>query len=171
MVRAHLQKAAIILVRLANENRFDRRLHLVADAASADTAKEHERLVVSVEYRFLGFAEVGAHERHPAVRQLHVCRLDGQPQALKRDRLVAPVEPVHLARREPQRHEHLDRNPCPLVPLRFREPVHAVVGTVVVATAQLLEQPLGRTPLAQAQFGFFLQDPGQNFDPFARFWH
>jgi hypothetical protein len=31
------------------------------------------------------------------VRQLHVRRLDGQRQALERDRLVAPVELIRLA--------------------------------------------------------------------------
>src|SRR5208282_6081623 len=35
----------------------------------------------------LGLAEVDAHVRHAAVRQLHVRRLDHQRQPLKRDRL------------------------------------------------------------------------------------
>jgi hypothetical protein len=142
MVRAHLQEAAVILARFANEDRLDRRLHVVVDAATADAAIEQERLVVGVEHQFLRLAEVRAHERHPAVRQLHVRRLDGQRQALERDRLVAPVELVRLAGREAQRHERSHRNPRPLVPPRFREPVHAVVSAAVAATTQLLEQPL-----------------------------
>ena len=76
MVRAHLQEAAIILARLANEDHLDRRLHVVVDAAPANAAEERERLVVGVEHQFLGFAEISAHEWHPAVRQLHVRRLD-----------------------------------------------------------------------------------------------
>jgi hypothetical protein len=36
MMRAHLQKAAIITARLANEDRLDRRLHVVVDTAPAD---------------------------------------------------------------------------------------------------------------------------------------
>src|SRR5258706_16124740 len=35
VMRAHLQKAAIISTRLADEDRFDRRLHVVVDAAPA----------------------------------------------------------------------------------------------------------------------------------------
>src|SRR5271167_2783405 len=49
VVRAHSQKAAIVLARLANEDRLNRRLHVVVDAAPADTAIEQERLVVGVE--------------------------------------------------------------------------------------------------------------------------
>ena len=98
VVRAHLQEAAIVLARLADEDRLHRRLHVVVDAAPADPAVELERLVVGVEDQFLGLAEVGAHKRHAAVRQLHVRRLDHQRQPLERDRLVAPVELVGLAR-------------------------------------------------------------------------
>src|SRR5271165_2552094 len=170
MVRAHLQEAAIILARLANEDRLDRCLHVVVDAAPADTAIEHERLIVRVKHQLLGLAEVGAHERHPAVRELHVRRLDGQRQTLKCDRLMAPVELVRLAGRKAQRYERLCRNPCPFVPPRSREPVHAVVGAVIAATTQLFEQPLGRPPFPPGQFGFFLQNPGQNLDPLAQFW-
>ena len=83
MMRAHLQKAAIILARLADEDRFHRRLHVVVDAAPADPAIEPERLVVGVEHQLLGLAEVDAHERHAAVRQLHVRRLDRQRQPLQ----------------------------------------------------------------------------------------
>ena len=168
VVRAHLQEAAIILARLADEDRLHRRLHVVVDAAPADTAIEQERLVVGVEHQLLGLAEVGAHERHPAVRQLHVRRLDRQRQALERDRLVAPVELVRLAGRKAHRHERLRRNPCPFVPPRLDEPVHAVVGAVIAAPTQLLEQPLGRSPLPPRQLGFLLQDLGQNLDPLAQ---
>ena len=95
-MRAHLQKAAIITARLADEDRLDRRLHVVVDAAPADAAIKLECLVVSVEHQLLGLAKIDAHERHPTVRQLHVRRLDRQRQSLERDRLVAPVELVGL---------------------------------------------------------------------------
>ena len=60
----------------------------VVDAAPADPAIEPERLVIGVEHQLLGLAEVDAHERHAAVRQLHVRRLDHQRQALKRNCLL-----------------------------------------------------------------------------------
>ena len=94
MVLTHLQKAAIVPARLAHEDRFDRRLHVVVDAAPADPAIKDERPVVGVKHQLLRLAKVDAHELHPAVRQLHVRRLDRQRQALERDRLVAPVELV-----------------------------------------------------------------------------
>jgi hypothetical protein len=122
---------------------------------------------MSVEHQLLGLAEVGAHERHAAVRQLHVCRLDHQWQTLQRDRLVAPVELIRLAWGKTQRHECLGRNPCPFVPPCLDEPVHAVVRAVIAAPAQLLEQPLGRTTLPLRQRRFRFQDLRQNRDPLA----
>ena len=165
VMRAHLQKAAVVLARLADEDRLHRRLHVVVDAAPADPAVEQERLVVGVEHQLLGLAEVGAHERHAAVRQLHVRRLDRQRQTLQRDRLVAPVELVSLARGKAHRHERLGRNPCPFVPPRLDEPVHAIVRAVIAAPAQLLEQTLRRAPLPPRQLRFLLQDLGQNRRP------
>src|SRR5271154_1021630 len=168
MVRAHLQEAPIILARLADEDRLHRRLHVVVDAAPADPAIEQERLVVGVEDQLLGLPEVHAHKRHAAVRQLHVRRLDHQRQTPERDRLVTPVELVRLARGKAHRYERLGRNPCPLVPPDLHEPMHAVVGAIIAAPAQLLEQALRRPTLAPGQFRFLLQDLGQNLDPLAK---
>jgi hypothetical protein len=67
VVRAHLQEAAIVGARLADEDRLHRRLHVVIDAAAADPAVELERLVMGVEHQLLSLAEVGAHERHAAM--------------------------------------------------------------------------------------------------------
>ena len=167
-MRAHLQKAAIVLARLADKDRLNRRLHVVVDAAPADPAIELERLVVGVEHQLLGLAEVDAHERHAAVRQLHVRRLDRQRQPLERDRLVAPVELVGLSRRKAHRHIGLRRNPRAFVAPGLDEPVHAVVGAVIAASAQLLEQTLRRAALPPRQAVFLLQDLRQNLDPIAQ---
>src|SRR6202165_6307358 len=59
MVRAHLQKTAVIPARLANEDRLDRRLHVVVDAAPANPAIEPERLVMRVEHQLLSLAGCG----------------------------------------------------------------------------------------------------------------
>ena len=45
---------------------------------------------MGVEHQLLGLAKINSNERHTAVRQLHVRRLDRQRQPLERDRLVAP---------------------------------------------------------------------------------
>ena len=123
----------------SNGARLDRRLHVVVEAAPADPAAELERLVVGAEDQFLGLAEIGADERHAAVRQLHVRRLDHQRQPLERDRLVAPVELVGLPGIKTHRHECLRRNPGPFVPPGPHEPVHTVVRAVIAAPTQILE--------------------------------
>ena len=132
-----------------------------------DAAVEGERLVVRVEHQLLRLAEVGAHERHAAVRQLHVRRLDHQRQPLQRDRLVAPVELVRLAGSKAQRHVGLLRHPRALLAPCPGEPMHAVMRAVIAAPAQLLEQTLRRSPLPPRQLGLLLQDLGQNRDPLA----
>ena len=127
------------MARTADEDRFDGGLHVVIDAAPADAAVECERLVVSVEHQFLRLAKVDPHERHAAVRQLHVRRLDHERQPLQRDRLVAPVELIRLAGGKAHRHERLHRNPRPFDPPRLDEPMNAVVGAVIATATQLLE--------------------------------
>ncbi len=117
---------------------------------------------MGVEYQLLGLAKVDANERHAAVRQLHVRSLDRQRQALKRDRLVAPVELVGFPGREAHRHIGMDRNPSVFITPSLNEPMHAVVGTVISAPALLLEQPLGRAALPLRQLGFLLDDLRQN---------
>src|ERR1700722_1130156 len=59
---------AIILARLAHEDRFHRSLHVVVDAAPTDAAVKLKSLVVRIEHQFLCLAEVGAHEWHAAMR-------------------------------------------------------------------------------------------------------
>ena len=168
MVRAHLQKASIVSARLTDEDRFDRRLHVVVDAAPAGPTIEPERLVMGVEHQLLGLAKVDAHKRHAAVRQLHVRRLDRQRQARKRDRLVAPVELVGFPRREAHRHIGMHRNPDAFIAPSFDEPMHTVVGAVIAAPPQLLEQSLRRPAFPLRQLGFVLQNLRQNLDPIAK---
>ncbi len=123
---------------------------------------------MGVEHQLLGLAEVDAHKRHAAVRQLHMRRLDHQRQVLERDRLVAPVELVGFPGREAHRHIGMHRNSGAFVAPSLDEPMHAVVGAVISAPAQLLEQPLGRAALPLRQLGFLLDDLRQNLDPVAK---
>jgi hypothetical protein len=64
---AHPLEAAVELAVLADQDRFDRRLHVVVDAARAGPLEEGEGTVVRVEHHLLGLAWVGPHEQHPAV--------------------------------------------------------------------------------------------------------
>ncbi len=123
---------------------------------------------MGVEDQLLGFPEVDPHERHAAVRQLHVCRLDGQRHALERDRLVAPVKLERLAGRKAHRHVGPHRNPRVFRAPRLHEAVHAIVRAVVTAPAQLLKQALRRAAFSPGQFDFKFQDLGQNHDPLAQ---
>src|SRR5216684_2286307 len=133
MVRAHLQEPAIVLPCLADEDRLNRRLHIVVDAAPTGPAVESKRLVMGVEHQLLRLPEVGAHKRHPAVRQPHVRRLDHQRQSLQRDPLVAPVELVSFTGSKAHRHERLGRNACALLPPLLHEPMNAVMRAVIAA--------------------------------------
>ena len=94
--------------------------------------------------------------------------LDRQRQALKRDRLVAPVELVGFPGGKAHRHIGVDRNPGTFVAPTLGEPMNAVVGAVISAPAQFLEQPLGRAALTLRQLGFLLQDLRQSLDPVAQ---
>ena len=147
VVRAHLQEATIILARLADEDRLHRRLHVVVDATPTNAAIKLERLVMGVEHQLLGLAEVDAHERHAAVRQLHVRRLDRKRQVQERDRFVAPVELIRFSRRKAHRHIGLRRHPRAFGAPSPDEPVYAVVSTIISASAQLFEQTLCRATL------------------------
>ena len=102
---------------------------------------------MGVEHQLLGLAKINSNERHPAVRQLHVRRLDRQRQPLERDRLVAPIELIGFPRREAHRHIGMRGNPGPFLAPGPHEPMHAVVGAVISAPTQFLEQPLRRASL------------------------
>ena len=62
----------------------------------------------------------------------------------------------------------MHRNPDALITPSLDEPMHAVVGAVISAPAQLLEQPLRRPAFSLRQLGFLLQDLRQNLDPCAK---
>ena len=66
-MRAHLEKAAIVLTVFADEDRLHRRLHVVVDPALAVAAEEREGALVGVEHHLLRLARIGAHEHHAAV--------------------------------------------------------------------------------------------------------
>jgi len=123
---------------------------------------------VGVEHQFLGLAEVDAHERHAAVRQLHVRRLDRQRKAMERDCFVTPVELVGLSRRKAHRHIGARRNPRVFGAPGLYETMNAIVGAVITATTQFLEQTLRRAALPPRQGVFLLQDLRQNLDPDAQ---
>ena len=123
---------------------------------------------MGVEHQFLGLTKVDAHERHAAVRQLHVRRFDRQRQVLECDGLVAPVELVGFPGREAHRHIGVDRNAGTFVAPRLDEPMHAIVRAVISASAHFLEEPLRRAAFTLRQLGFLLQNLRQNLDPDAK---
>src|SRR3712207_4192295 len=58
--------------------------------------------------------------------------------------------------------EALRDHPGPLLAPGLHEAMHAVVGALVAAPVQFLEQALRRAPLAPGQLGLGLQDRGQD---------
>jgi len=145
---AHLHEAPIVEPVLADEDRLDRRLHVVVDAAPAGAPEQRERPIVGVEHHLLRLARIGAHEQHAAVAEPDVGDLHGRRHAAQQDDLVAPVELVGFARHEAQRHVGRRRR----LPALLRPPPgvapHRIVAAVVAAAAQLLEDPDQRQLLA-----------------------
>jgi hypothetical protein len=107
-------------------------------------------------------AEIGPHKGHPAVRQLHMRRLDQHRQALQRNGLMASIELVRLARGKAQRHIGFCWQPRLVLAPRLYKPMHAVMCAVIATAAQLLEQTLRRATLATRQLRLPHQDLGQN---------
>jgi len=101
---AHPLKASVELAVFADEHGFDRRLHVVVDAARARPLEESKGAVVRVEHHLLGLARIGAHEQHAAVAQSDMRHLDGDGGAVDQHDLVRPVELVRLAGRKAQRY-------------------------------------------------------------------
>jgi hypothetical protein len=112
VVPAHLQEPPVVGPLLAHQDRLDRRLHVVVDAARAGALEEGEGPVVGVEHHLLALARIGPHEQHPAVAEPDVSDLDRHRHPVDQHHLVAPVELVGLTRRKAQRHEGGGRRRC-----------------------------------------------------------
>ena len=132
---AHLLEPPVIGAILADEDRIDRRLHVVVYPPGACSAEERERLVVGVEHHLLRFARIGPHKRHPAVAQAHMCNLHRRGDAIDQDNLVAPVELIGFARIEAQRHIGSGGSfPGRLRPTRRIAP-HRIIAAVITSVA------------------------------------
>jgi hypothetical protein len=141
IVPAHLGEAAVVGALLADEDRLDRCLHVVVDAARAGALEEGECPVMRVEHHLLALARIGPHEQHAAVAEPDMRDLHGDGHAVDQHDLVAPVELVGLAWREAQRHVGFRcRRPAHLAP-RLGIAPDRVVAAVVPGTAQRLEHP------------------------------
>jgi hypothetical protein len=69
IVAAHLQEATVVSAILAEEDRLNRRFHVVADAAGASALEEGKRTIVCVEHHLLRLARIRPSEHHPAVAE------------------------------------------------------------------------------------------------------
>ena len=141
VVAAHLQEAAIVAAILADEDRLDRRLHVVVDAAAAGALEQGERPVVGVEHHLLRLARIGPREQHAAVAKPDMGDLHDHRHAVEQDDLVAPVELVGFSGRKAQRDiGRSGRLPALLAPSPGVTP-HGIVTAVIAAPAQLFEDP------------------------------
>lgn len=89
-MRAHLQEAAVVGALAPDEDRLDRGLHVVVDAALAGAAEEGERPVVGVEDHLLALARIGPHEQHARVAEPDV----GDPRLRGGRLLIVVVTPA-----------------------------------------------------------------------------
>ena len=149
MMRAHLNKAAIVLPSLADEHRIDRRLHVVIDSARARALEEGEGAIVRVEHHLLALARIGAHEHHPTVAEPDMGDLQSRRHAADQSDLVTPIELIGLARRERQRHIGARRLPRALLAPGPSVAANRVVPALIAEPPQLLEDPNERQPLAR----------------------
>src|SRR5438477_1012034 len=144
----HPQEATVVLTVLADEDGLDRRLHVVVDAARAGALEEGEGAAVRVEHHLLGLARISPHEQHPAVAQPDMRDLHGHRRAVDQHDLMRPVELVGLARRKAQRYIGFRRGRAALDTPPLRVTPNRVVAAFITQTAQLLEDPDQRQPLA-----------------------
>jgi hypothetical protein len=84
----------------ADEDRLNRGLHVVVDAAAAGALEQGERPVVGAEHHLLRLVRIDPHEQHAAVAEADMGGLDHHRGAAQQDHLVAPVELVRFARRK-----------------------------------------------------------------------
>src|SRR5271156_759449 len=101
---AHLREAPIILALAAEEDRIDRRLHVVVNAALAGPAEEGECPVMRIEHHLLALTRIGTHVKHPAVAKPHMRDLHRRRPPAEDHDLVAPIELIGLTWSEAQRH-------------------------------------------------------------------
>lgn len=139
VMRAHLQKATVILARLADENGTNSRLHVIVYAAATDAAIKRKSLVMGVEDHFLGLARVSTHKRHPTIRQPHMRRFNVQREALKDDLFMAPIELIGLPRCETHGHIGLSRTASLISTPALHKSMHAIMGAVITTPAKLLK--------------------------------
>jgi hypothetical protein len=97
-----------------------------------------EGVVMRGKHHLLGLARIGSHQEHPAVAQPEVGDLDRGRHPAEHHHLMRPVEPVGLARREPERDEDralLRSGAAPSAHMTL----HAVIGALVSIGTQQLE--------------------------------
>ncbi len=139
VMAAHLQEAPIVGAVLAHQDRVNRGLHVVVDAARAGAPEEGERPIIRVEHHLLRLARIRAHEQHPAVAQPHVCHLHCHRHAVDQNDLMAPVELIGFARSKTQRHIRVRycrlAFPMPAAGI----PPHCIVAAFIANAAQVFE--------------------------------
>ena len=159
VMRAHLEKAAIVLAVLADEDRLHRRLHVVVEAAPTGASKEREGALVGVEHHFLRLARIGAHEHHPAHGKPDVGDLRRRRHPVDDDDLMAPVKLISFARREGQWHVGFRRRARVLLAPSPRITPNRVVAALVTERPQLLVNADQRQPLPRRRFRVRRQQP------------
>jgi hypothetical protein len=135
VMAAHLQEAPVIGAFAADEDRVDRRLHVVVDAALAGALEEGEGPVVGVEHHLLALAWIGPHEHHAGMAEPDVRNLHLVGHAVDQHDLVAPVELIGLPGREGERHVGVRRDGGTLASPGAGISTDRVVAAIVTQTA------------------------------------
>ena len=180
VMRAHLEKAAIVLPVLTDEDRLHRRLHttnakhlsgVVVDAALADALEECESPIMGVEHHLLRLARIGAHEHHPAVAEANVGDLHRRRHAVQRDELMAPIKLIGLTRRKAQWNVRRRRRARMLLAPAQRMAPHCRVAAVKAEPLQFLEYPDQRQTFARRLLRVRLQQAIEPLSPWPETRH
>jgi hypothetical protein len=145
---AHLLKAAVVDPLTADQDRLDRRLHIIVDPACAGAFEESEGAVMRVQNHLQRLARIGAHEHHPAMTQPNVRHLHRHRRAVDQHDLVAPVELVGLAGCEAQGHICVYRRRGLVTLPAAGVAADGVVAAFVTPSAEILEDPDQRQAFA-----------------------
>src|SRR6516225_173838 len=137
---AHLQEAAIVAPVPADEDRFDRGLHVVVDAAPAGALEQGERPIMGVEHHLLRLTRIGPHEQHATVAEPDVSDLHGHRRSAQQDNLVAPIELIGFARSKAQRYKR-----CGGCLPAFLSPAPSIAAYGVVAAVISTARAVPRT--------------------------
>src|SRR5690606_10277997 len=99
------EEAHVDLPLLAATDTIHRRLHVIVDAPTRDSAEDTEAVPMRIEQHLMGLQGVGPKQKGTAVRQLDMRHLQLHALAAQHGKVLAPVKLESIAGGKMQRHK------------------------------------------------------------------